>query len=193
MDDFVLDLRKGGNDDFTLDLSKASPGLKRLRFQVEWSMHPIHGRSLKEGFDLDVSAFFLNKDGIITSKNNLLFFNNKNVFNGAGVLPDDERAGGTEFAIFDITKIPAEIAYVDMYVNIFEARERVQTFLMMTDATVKLINEDTSEVIQTFSLASYTNDNTLHVGTLEGAQFKAVGVSADRASLQEMIAAYRPH
>jgi tellurium resistance protein TerD len=192
---FELDLVK--DKGFELDLNKEFPTLSKLRFEVTWKEHPVNKSSHQDGYDLDLSVFALDAEGIVEAPKHILFFNNKNVFEGAGILPKDNRTGGKEFLTLDLTKFPDFIKQLDMYVNIFEAVKRAQTFLMMQDARVKLIDDEKGEDLITLKLTDYTNDNALHVVSLprndNGFTFKLVGASAAVDSgLNSILANYRP-
>jgi tellurium resistance protein TerD len=150
----------------TLNMSKISlETLKKLKIEVFWSESPIHAASLTQGYDLDLAAFFLNATGQIESADDVLYFNNANVYSGAGHLPKDERAGGSEEIHFDYSKVPSNRGQIDHYVTIFEGAERGQTFVMMSDAKVVLTNSETGVEVQTYTLAGFTNDTALHIGS----------------------------
>jgi stress response protein SCP2 len=191
---FELDLKKSAADGFTLDLAKDHPTLTRLKIVVTWKEHPIHARSLKDGYDLDLSAFFLDSAGKVEVPSDVLYFKNPNVYGGAGVLPNDERAGGSEEVIFDYSKVPAGRTQIDHYVTIYEAVQRNQTFLMMVDAKATLVNDETGETLGTFALNDFTNDNALHLASSirkgSGWEIKSVGKSASVPDLNAILKAY---
>lgn len=191
---FELDLKKSAASGFTLDLAKEHPTLKKLKLLAEWKEHPLHAASLTDGYDLDLSSFFMNKDGKVQIPGDVLYFGNKVVYDGAGVLPEDNRTGGGEEILFDYSKVPADRVQIDHYINIYEAVQRNQSFVMMTDAKVTLLNAETNEVIGVFALNDYTNDNALHVGssvrTANGWEFKPVGRSAQVADLNAILKHY---
>lgn len=191
---FELDLKKSAADGFSLDLAKDHPTLKRLKIIVSWKEHPIHARSLTDGYDLDLSAFFLDTAGKVEVPSDVLYFKNQNVYDGAGVLPTDERAGGSEEIIFDYSKVPASRTQIDHYVTIYEAVQRKQSFLMMTDAKAQLVNDETGEVLGTFLLNDYTNDNALHLASSmrkgDGWEIKSVGKSAAVNDLNAILKMY---
>ena len=191
---FELDLKKASAAGFVLDLSKDHPSLNLLKVRISWKEHPIHGRDLAHGFDLDVSAFFLDANGKVKAPQDVLFFNNQNVYGGAGVLPEDERAGGTEEAIFDLSKVPADRNQIDHFVNVFEAVERGQSFLMMTDAKLEFLNAETGELLKAFAVDGFGADNALHGASTvrqgKGWIVKPVGISASVTSLQDILKSY---
>lgn len=188
----ILDLKK--NAGLVLDLSKNNQNFKILKMVVTWKMHPVHGKSLSAGFDLDLAAFFLTDFKKVEGLEDILFFNNKTVYGGAGLLAADERAGGSEEVVFDLTKVPANRSQIDHYVSVYEAVKRNQTFLSMTDAKVALVDGETGDVIQEYALNDFTNDNALHVGSTVREngkwQFYPVGKSAAVQDLNEIAGFY---
>jgi tellurium resistance protein TerD len=189
----VLDMKKtAGNSMPVLNMAKiALDALKRLTITVYWSENSLVGG---KDYDLDLSSIFLNANGKPNIEQadghpDLLFFNSgKNaegfaqVHGGAGVLPKDERKGGSEEMRFDYSKVPDHIKSIDHYVTIYEGSERGQTFLLMADAKAVLTNTDTGAEIQTYSLANFTNDTALHLGssirnTQGGWEFQPAGTA----------------
>lgn len=200
----VLNMNKTeGNKLVTLNMAKISlDTLKKLKIEVFWSESPIHAKSLTQGYDLDLSAFFMGADKKVVYPDDVLYFNSdkdangcSSVYGGAGVLPKDERAGGSEEIRFDYAKVPANRDSIDHYVTIFQGAERGQTFVMMADAKVVLTNIDTGAVVQTFLLAGFTNDTALHIGTSSrnaqgGWDFQPAG-TARAMSLPEILSLYQ--
>lgn len=188
----------------TLNMAKLSlDTLKKLSITVYWKENTLVGG--KE-YDLDLAAILLDANGKPNIESadgypDLLFFNSpKNaqnfahVYDGAGVLPKDERKGGSEEVQFDYSKIPARIVSIDHYVTIFEGRERGQSFVMMEDAKVVLTNMETGKEVQTYTLQGFTNDTALHLGSSirnaqGGWEFQPAG-TARAMNLPEIVGLY---
>lgn len=200
----VLNMNKAeGSAKVVLNMAKiALDTLKNLKIEVFWSESPIHAKSLTQGYDLDLSAFFLAPDNKITYPDDVLYFNSPkgangcaSVYDGAGYLPKDERSGGSEEIHFDYSKVPANRNHIDHYVTIYEGAERGQSFVMMSDARVVLTNKDTGAEVATFQLAGFTNDTALHIGTSQrntqgGWDFQPAG-TARAMSLPEILGLYQ--
>ena len=200
----VLNMQKTeAGQKVTLNMAKiALDTLKKLKIEVFWSESPIHAKSLSQGYDLDLSAFFLAPDNKITYPQDVLYFNSEkdangcaSVYGGAGVLPKDERAGGSEEINFDYSLVPANRDHIDHYVTIYEGAERGQSFVMMSDAKVVLTNKETGAEVATFQLAGFTNDTALHIGTSQrnaqgGWEFQPAG-TARCMSLPEILSLYQ--
>lgn len=201
----VLNMNKvEGTAKVSLNMSKISlETLKKLSITVFWKENTLVGG---KKYDLDLSAIFLDANGKPNIESadgypDLLFFNSpKNaqnfsyVYDGAGVLPKDERSGGSEEVQFDYSKVPARIVSIDHYVTIFEGRQRGQSFVMMDDAKVVLKNMETDKEVQTFMLQGFTNDTALHIGSsIRNAQgnweFQPAG-TARAMNLPEIVGLY---
>lgn len=173
----ILNLTK---DAPLLDLTKAAPTLKTLRARVTWSMHPVHGASLTQGFDLDLLNYVLNASEKISGGSDVVFFNNR-VYNGGAIkLLQDERVGGKEECDYTLSDIPADRAHIDIYVSVFEAAQRAQHFGMMSGARLTL--EADGQLVQAYAISDYTGMTMLHAGRLSrtaaGWTFQPIGEAA---------------
>lgn len=165
-----------------LDLTKLAPSLRNLRATLNWDMHPVHGRDLNNGFDLDIFVFVLNQQGKITGGQDVVFFNNKVFAGGAVSIPLDNRTGegsDDEYADFDLSRVPSDKHGLDIYVFIHDAEERGQRFEMMANAHLDLIDQDTGKVLAEYKISQFTNETALHVGRVvrngSGWGFEAFG------------------
>lgn len=186
----TLDLNK--NPAMVLDLNKND--LTQVNGELTWQMHPIMGRSLTAGFDLDIFAYAADAYGKISELSQIIYFKNRDPYAGAIVLSADDRTGGDgEDITFDLPNIPANVAKVDIFVFIFEATKRNQHFGMMQNAKFTFTNPETGEGLAEYRLQDYSGDTALHLGSLvrvgNGWQFEPVG-EANVADPQEVLAAY---
>lgn len=179
-----------------LNLSKISPTFNVLRGELNWDMHPIHGKSLSDGFDLDIFVFAANAQEKISGVNDVCFFNNKSLFNGGITVPRDNRTGEgdmDEEVTFELSRIPADKVNLDIYVFINEAAKRQQNFGMMANAFFTLKDADTGREIQKYSLSQFTSGDVLHVGRVTKAhgdwQFNPIGEAAN-SDPNQVIGAY---
>ena len=172
-------------DTMMLDLTKVAPSLTKLRGVLNWDVHPIHKGCLTHGFDLDVFAFLTNSNGKISGVSDVVYFNNKDAYNGAVVLPHDNRTGegaDDEELITDVSKLPAHVTKVEHFVFLHEADIRKQNFSMIQNGMFTLYDQD-DNLIQAYKLQQFVNGTALHVGTLEkllsgGWGFQPVGEAA---------------
>lgn len=131
----TLDLSKGS----ILDLTKRNPGLKHIIAGCGWDT-----ASMGNDFDLDVSAFLLGQNSKVSSPTDIIYFNNKSA---SGVtLSGDNRTGageGDDESInIDLTAVPANINKIVICVTIFDAVSRRQTFGMVNNSYVRLLDAD---------------------------------------------------
>ena len=126
-----------------LDLTKKNPGLEKVILGAGWDI-------AKNGydFDLDIAAFLLNSNGKVQNiPQDVIFFNNKE---GQGIsLAGDNRTGAgegdDETINIDLENINPNIAKIVFVVTIHEAMAKRQTFGMINNSYVRLIDLDQNE------------------------------------------------
>lgn len=131
----TLDLDKGA----ILDLSKQEPGLQHVKLGAGWDV-----ASAGTDFDLDISAFALNSNGKITSVNDVIYFKHPEIL-GIKLNGDNrtgEGDGDDETIDVDLSLVPAQYSAIAFVVNIYEAQQRRQTFGMVNNSYVRLLNTD---------------------------------------------------
>ena len=130
----IVNLQK--ND--ILDLTKREPGLTNVILGAGWDVSQ-HG----VGFDVDISAVMLNSNGKLQNGgSDVIFFNNKSV---QGVqLGSDNRTGAgegdDEEIKIDLSQVRSDVQKIVFIVNIHDAANRRQTFGMINDSYVRLMN-----------------------------------------------------
>ena len=135
----VLNLQK--ND--ILDLTKKNPGLKKVILGAGWDV-----ANNGADFDLDIAAFLLNANGKVQNiPDDVIFFNN---MQGQGIyLEGDNRTGAgegdDERIRIDLESIPAHVQKIVFVVTIHEAQAKRQTFGMVENSYVRLLDEENNE------------------------------------------------
>lgn len=134
----ILNLNK--ND--ILDLTKKNPGLKRVMLGAGWDIS-----NNGSDFDLDIAAFLLDANNKFNTVSNVIFFNNKQ---GQGIaLSDDNRTGAgdgdDETINIELDKIDLNIAKIVFVVTIHEAQAKRQTFGMVENSYVRILDEERNE------------------------------------------------
>lgn len=135
----VLNLKK--ND--ILNLTKKEPGLEKVVLGAGWDIS-LNGST----FDLDISAFLLGQNGKVNNVNeDVIYFNN---MNSQGIkLCGDNRTGvgeGDDERIeIDLRQIKESVSKIIFVVTIFEAREKRQTFGMIDNSYIRLLDEKNGE------------------------------------------------
>lgn len=188
-EDYIMELNLSKTT-MLLDLSKVAPSLTRLRGALNWDTHPLATKNHK--FDLDIFMFLTSNGSIKGDMSNVCFFNNKDCYNGAVVLPRDNQDGADavdangrkiddEEIFVEIAKIPAHIDKVENFVFLHEAAQRQQDLSMITGGSFALYDQD-NNLIQEYKLQQFVNHTALHVGTLQrtgsGWSFQPMGESA---------------
>lgn len=120
-----------------LDLTKKNPGLKKVTLGAGWDIS-----ATGQSFDLDIAAFLLDSNNKFNSIENVVFFNHKDA---QGVsLEGDNRTGvgdGDDERInIDLDMINPSITKIVFVVSIFEAESKRQTFGMVNNSYVRLLN-----------------------------------------------------
>lgn len=134
----ILNLNK--ND--ILDLTKKNPGLKKVSLGAGWD---IANNGLD--YDLDIAAFLLDSNNKFNTVSNIIFFNNKE---SQGIsLSGDNRTGAgegdDERIRIDLESIPAHVQKIVFVVTIHEAQAKRQTFGMVENSYVRLLDEENNE------------------------------------------------
>lgn len=185
----TLNLKK--ND--VLDLTKRNPGLKKVILGAGWDI-AVGGSD----FDLDIAAFLLDANNKFNDISNVIFFNNKI---GQGIeLGDDNRTGAgdgdDERMYLDLNSISPVIQKIVFVVTIHNAREKRQTFGMINNSYVRLLDEVQNEKeICRFNLKENGSTATTVIFSelnRQGAewQFKALG-EGKIGDLNDVLALYQ--
>lgn len=156
----------------------------------------------KVDVDIDASVIMLNKNGKLTSADEVIFFNNKDHPSGCIHHCGDNLVGGkmggmedSEQIKIDLSKVPASIARLVFVVNIYECVKRKQHFGMVENAYIRIVDEGANETIASYNLTEdYSGKTDMLVGEIcrqDGAwKFNAVGYSGYAAALPEIVKQY---
>lgn len=136
-----------------IDLTKSNPGLKKVRIGLGWDTNKYTGG---QDFDLDVSVFALGADEKVTSESDLIFYNQPKHPSGGIIHTGDNRTGDgqgdDESVLVELQKLPEAIRSIAFTVTIHEAAARSQNFGMVSNAYVRVINEETNEELMRYDL-----------------------------------------
>lgn len=133
-----LNLSKGA----TLDLTKEAPNLHRAILGGGWDV-AVAGVNA----DLDISAMLLDRNKKIRTINDVIYYRNMSA-NGIRLEGDNrtgEGEGDDERIDIDLDKIDADIHHIVFFMSIFEADKNRQTFGMIRNAFVRLLDADNNE------------------------------------------------
>ncbi|MDP4181385.1 MAG: TerD family protein [Bacillota bacterium] len=137
-----------------IDLTKTNPGLTKTIIGLGWDTNKYSGGS---DFDLDASAFLLGENGKALKDEDFIFYNNLKGRNDCVIHTGDNRTGegeGDDEQIkIDFSKVPSEIHRIAITVTIYDADGRHQNFGQVSNAFVRVVNEETNEEIMRYDLA----------------------------------------
>lgn len=166
----TLNLRK--ND--ILDLTKAAPTLNNCMLAAGWDIM-AHGVNA----DLDISAFLLdsNERGI-----GVVYFNAMQA-NGIQLMGDNRTGrgdGDDEQIMISLNDIDSNVQSIIFNITIYNAANLHQTFGMVKNAYVRLVDTDTDKEICRYPLTSdFSTDTAVIVCSLkrnnENWEFHALG------------------
>ena len=136
-----------------IDLTKGNPSLKKVIIGLGWDTNRYSGGY---DFDLDASVFLVGSNGSTNHDEDFIFYNNLKSRNEAVIHTGDNRtgegAGDDEQILLEFAKMPVDVDKMAVTVTIHEALERGQNFGQVSNAYVRVINEDTNEEVLRYDL-----------------------------------------
>ena len=174
----ILNLSKSSG---ILDLTKVAPAMTKARCVLNWDP-ALPGRP---GLDLDAFAFCLdaNRKLVGGDAGYVVFYGNKNA-HGVNV-PRDNRSGegsDDEEVLIDFSRVPAAVSEIDLFVFIFEASKRMQTFADCRGSHLQISDGTTGAPVQVYKLDQFPTGTAVNIGTFArksgGWQFDPVGTAS---------------
>ncbi|MCY7705455.1 TerD family protein [Bacillus safensis] len=136
-----------------VDLTKTNPGLTKVMIGLGWDTNKYSGGA---EFDLDASAFLVDANNRCQQDTDFVFYNNLQHPSGSVTHTGDNRTGegdgDDEQILVDFSKIPANIDRIGITVTIHEAEARSQNFGQVSNAFVRVVNEEGGEELIRFDL-----------------------------------------
>lgn len=172
----AVSLQKGGN----VSLSKEAPGLTNVSVGLGWDARSTDGQP----FDLDASALVCGENGKVLSDANFIFYNNKQDPGNSVIHQGDnltgEGEGDDEVVKVALAKVPAEAKKVVFVVTIHDAEARKQSFGMVSNASIRVVNDNGDKEIARFDLSEdYSTETAMIFAELyrhnDEWKFKAIG------------------
>ena len=167
----VINLSKGDR----INLSKNNPGLKIAAAAIGWKAQQFDDAP----FDLDVTAFLLGEDGKVVGleAKNVIFYNNPVHESQSVKHSGDNRTGSAdgsdgETITIDLTKVPANVAKVQIAVTIDAAEARRQNFGQVRNASCHVYDAETKADVCRYDL---TEDYSGKTAVVIGEFYKAGG------------------
>ena len=145
----AISLQKGQK----IDLTKSNPGLTKIVVGLGWDTNKYSGGY---DFDLDASAFLLDKNSKAGGIEDFIFYNN--LVGGGGSVRHTgdnltgEGEGDDEQIIIDLIAVPVHVDKIAITVTIHEAVARGQNFGQVSNAYVHVINEANGQELMRYDL-----------------------------------------
>ena len=145
----AISLQKGQK----VDLTKGNAGLSKLLIGLGWDTNKYDGG---HAFDLDAAAFLLAENGKVASDEDFVFYGNLQHKSKSVVHTGDNLTGegeGDDEAIkVDLTSVPANIAKISFTVTIHEADQRKQNFGMVSNAFIRIVDDNNKKELIRYDL-----------------------------------------
>lgn len=159
-----------------VDLTKTNPGLTKVVVGLGWDTNKYDGA---QDFDLDASAFVIGASGKVTDEKDFVFYNNTKGAQGAVEHTGDNRTGAgdgdDEQIKVNFSTMPANVDKVAFTITIHDAAERKQNFGQVSNAFVRIFNEDTNVELIRYDLGEdFSIETAIVVAELyrNGAEWK---------------------
>ncbi|MCA0173644.1 TerD family protein [Bacillus sp. RAR_GA_16] len=151
-----------------VDLTKTNPGLSKVIVGLGWDTNKYDGGN---DFDLDASVFLLDSNGKCASDKDFVFYNQTEGGGGSVVHTGDNRtgegAGDDEQVKVHLQDVPAEIEKISFVITIHDAEARNQNFGQVSNAFVRILNEDSNEELIRYDLGEdFSIETAIIVGEL---------------------------
>ena len=164
----ALSLTKGGN----LSLTKEAPGMTKVLVGLGWDARSTDGTE----FDLDASAFLLGANGKVADDSHFIFYGQLSFPNGSVVHQGDNLTGDgdgdDEVIEVDIQNVPANVQKISFTVSIHEAAARRQTFGMVDNAFIRVVNKADGKELARYDL---TEDGSTETAMIFGELYRHGG------------------
>ena len=159
----AISLIKGQN----ISLSKTDSSLKNILVGLGWDARSTDGQD----FDLDASVFMATENGKVPSDRHFIFYNQL-VSPCGGVEHTGDNLtgdgdGDDESVIVRLDKVESNIKSLFITVTIHDAEARLQNFGQVSNAFVRIVNNDTSDEIVRFDLSEdYSTETAMVFGEI---------------------------
>lgn len=187
----AVNLNKGQR----VSLTKGNPALDKVMIGLGWDINQYDGES---DFDLDASVFLLKRNGKVGNDDDFVFYGNLEHPSHSIIHMGDNRTGAgdgdDETIEVTLSGLPTDYERLVVVITIYNAEHRLQNFGMISNAYIRLIDENVGEEIVRYDLSEdFSTQTALVVGEIykhRGQwQFKAIG-SGYNGGLAKLCATY---
>ena len=144
-----ISLAKGGN----VNLTQGNASLKEVAIGLGWDARATDGTA----FDLDASAFLLGANGKVADDSHFIFYGQLSFPNGSVVHQGHNLTGDgdgdDEVIEVDILRVPEYVQKISFSVSIHEAAQRRQTFGMVDNAYIRVVNKADGKELARYDLS----------------------------------------
>lgn len=199
----AINLQKGQK----IDLTKGNAGLSEILVGLGWDpvsqnntgfLGKLFGGGAPE-IDCDASVLMLNENDKLVDKSNLIYYGNLKSncssvrHTGDNLTGDGD--GDDEEIIVELQDVPPKIKKLLFVVNIYDCIKRNQTFGMIQNAYIRVVNMANKQELIRFNLSEdYSGKTALFVGEIyrydNEWKFAAIGEGTKDASLGEIMRKY---
>ena len=163
-----ISLAKGGN----VNLTQGNASLKEVAIGLGWDARATDGTA----FDLDASAFLLGANGKVADDSHFIFYGQLSFPNGSVVHQGDNLTGDgdgdDEVIEVDILRVPEYVQKISFSVSIHEAAQRRQTFGMVDNAYIRVVNKADGKELARYDL---TEDGSTETAMIFGELYRHGG------------------
>lgn len=151
-----------------VDLTKGNPGLKHLLVGLGWDVNQYDGGA---DFDLDAAVFLLGENGKVQKQEDFVFYGNLKHESESVIHMGDnltgEGDGDDEQVQVDLSKVPANVSKVAFTVTIYDSDVRRQNFGQVSNAYIRIVDEDTNQEVIRYDLGEdFSIETAVVVGEL---------------------------
>ncbi len=144
-----VNLKKGQK----VSLTKDNPGLKKVVVGLGWDVNAFDTGG---DFDLDAAAFLLGDNGKAAGPEDFVFYGNLKHPSGSVQHMGDNLTGAgegdDEQIKVDLSLVPANVTKIAFTATIYEAEERRQNFGQVSNAFIRIYNEENGEEMLRYDL-----------------------------------------
>lgn len=144
-----VNLQKGQK----VSLTKGNPGLKKVVVGLGWDVNAFDTGG---DFDLDAAAFLLGDSGKVAGSEDFVFYGNLKHPSGSVQHMGDNLTGAgdgdDEQIKIDLSMVPANVTKIAFTATIYEAETRRQNFGQVSNAFIRIYNEENGEEMLRYDL-----------------------------------------
>ena len=136
-----------------VSLTKGNPGLNKVVVGLGWDVNAFDTGG---DFDLDTAAFLLTDAGKVSSSDDFVFYGNLSHKSGSVAHMGDNLTGAgdgdDEQIKIDLSLVPPTVTRIAFTCTIYEAEKRHQNFGQVSNAFIRIYNEENGEELLRYDL-----------------------------------------